>query len=230
LALPRFPTRMLYLKSLGFNEDPFLPIPDPRFLYLSSQHAPLLERLFSIAERGSGLAVVDGEKGVGKSTAARRLQSYFQCQPEAYQVAFLSNASLESAYAALAAISAQFFLSRRKGIESQWSELVQFTKDQNREGRSAIVLIDEPASLSKEAIQQLQAIAASLAPVIIFGQPELAVTSSKIADLHLRSHDLHVGSNLWQPGRRDQHLRPGDQRHASPPAGASRHRPGDPHR
>ena len=183
MALPRFPTRTLYLKSLGFAEDPFLPIPDSRFLYLSSQHAPLLERLFNLAERGSGLGVVDGEKGVGKSITARRLQSYYQCQPEAYRVAFLSSPGLESEYATLAAICEQFYLNRRKGIESQWAELAAYTRAENREGRSAIVLIDEPDGLTKEAVQQLQAVAASLAPVMLFGQPDLAVTLSKAPEV-----------------------------------------------
>jgi type II secretory pathway predicted ATPase ExeA len=195
LALPRFPTRMLHLKSLGFSEDPFLPIPDPRFLFLSSQHAPLLERLFSFAERGHGLAVIDGDKGVGKSITARRLQSYYLAQPEEYNVAYLYGQALETEYAVLAAISDQFLLNRRKGIESQWEELANYLNAQMQEGRGAVVIIDHPPSLAKEALLQLNAVANQLLPAFLLGRQEIATILGKAPEA-TRSAYRYTLSNL----------------------------------
>jgi type II secretory pathway predicted ATPase ExeA len=195
LALPRYPTRTLYLKSLGFAEDPFLPIPDPRFLYLSSQHTPLLERLLNVAERGGGLAVVDGDSGVGKSITARRLQSYYQCQPDEYMVSYLFDTPLETEYAVLAAISDQYGLSRRKGIDSQWGELSSFVTSQANQGRSTIILIDNPGKVTREAMARINAIAAHLTPVFVFGYQELAVTLGKVPQAAKAAHRYTL-SNL----------------------------------
>lgn len=182
MALPRYPARALYLRSLGFSEDPFYPIPDPRFLCLTSQHGPLLERLMNTVERSSGLAAVDGRPGVGKSLVARRLESYYLCQPDEYRLAYLHNTLIDTEYAVLAAISDQLALNRRKGVDGQWDELSTYVRSQATSGRATVIIVDTQAELSREALAQLYALASGLAPVVVFGRPSLAVALGRVPE------------------------------------------------
>jgi general secretion pathway protein A len=182
LALPRYPARTLYLRSLGFSEDPFNPIPDPRFFCFTSQHGPLIERLFSIVERSSGLAVVDGHAGVGKSIVARRIQSYYLCQPDEYRVAYLYNPAIDTEYAVLAAVSDELALTRRKGVDGQWEELSDHVRSQAAGGRATVIIVDSQEDLTREAVAQLDAIASRLAPVIVCGKPSLAVALGRLPE------------------------------------------------
>lgn len=182
MALPRYPARTLYLRSLGFSEDPFNPIPDPRFLCPTSQHGPLVERLFGIVERATGLAVVDGHAGVGKSVVARRIESYYLCQPDEYSLAYLHNLPIDTEYAVLAAISDALGLNRRKGVEGQWDELSTHVKTQSANGRVTVVIVDTQDELTREALAQLHAIAHELTPVFIFGRSNLAVTLGRVPE------------------------------------------------
>lgn len=182
MALPRYPARTLYLRSLGFSEDPFSPIPDPRFLCLTSQHGPLLERLFSTVERSSGLAVIDGHTGVGKTIVARRLESYYLCQPEEYCVAYLHNVPVDTEYAVLAAVSDSLSLNRRKGVDGQWDELSGYVKSQAASGRVTVIVFDTQEDPSREAIAQLYEIASNLAPVFVFGGSSLTVSLGRVPE------------------------------------------------
>lgn len=182
MALPRYPARTLYLRTLGFSEDPFNPTPDPRFLCLTSQHGPLIERLFSMVERSTGLAVVDGHAGVGKSIVARRLESYYLCQPDEYGVAYLYNLPIDTEYAVLAAIADKLSLNRRKGVEGQWDELATFIRSQATSGRATVIIVDTQEELTKEALTQLYAIASHLAPVIVFGKPNLTIALGRVPE------------------------------------------------
>ena len=182
MALPRYPARTLYLRSLGFSEDPFNPIPDPRFLCLTSQHGPLIERLFGIVERASGLAVVDGHSGVGKSVVARRIESYYLCQPDEYCVPYLHNLTIDTEYEVLAAISDELSLNRRKGVDGQMDELSNYISTQAASGRVTVIVVDIQDDLTKEALAQLYAIASHLAPVFVFGRSSLAVTLGRVPE------------------------------------------------
>lgn len=182
MALPRYPARTLYLRTLGFSEDPFNPSPDPRFLCLTSQHGPLIERLFSLVERGSGMAVIDGHAGVGKSIVARRLESYYLCRPDEYFVPYLYNPPIDTEYAVLAAISDELSLNRRKGVDGQWDELSTYVKAQAAGGRTTVIVVDIQDDLTREALAQLYEIATLLAPVIVFGRPSLAVALGRVPE------------------------------------------------
>jgi len=188
VALPRYPARTLYLRSLGFSEDPFNPIPDPRFLCLTSQHGPLIERMFGIVERSSGLVVIDGHAGVGKSIVARRLESYYLCQPDEYCVAYLYNAPIDTEYSVLAAVSDELSLNRRKGVDGQWDELSSYIRSQTASGRGAVIIVDTQEDLTKEALAQLYAIASHLAPVFVSSRPSLTIALGRVPEAAEGAH------------------------------------------
>jgi general secretion pathway protein A len=188
VALPRYPARTLYLRSLGFSEDPFNPIPDPRFLCLTSQHGPLIERMFGIVERSSGLAVIDGHAGVGKSLVARRLQSYYLCQPEEYCVAYLHNILIDTEYAVLAAVSDELSLNRRKGVDGQWDELSSHVRSQAASGRVTVIIVDTQEDVTREALAQLYALSSQLAPVFVFGKTTMTIALGRVPEAAEGAH------------------------------------------
>jgi type II secretory pathway predicted ATPase ExeA len=141
-----------------------------------------------MVERSSGLAVVDGHSGVGKSIVARRLESYYLCQPDEYCMAYLYNMPIDTEYAVLSAISAELSLSRRKGVDGQWDELSTYIRSQATSGRATVIVVDTQDDLTKEALTQLHEIASHLAPVVVFGKPSLTVALARVPDAAEQAH------------------------------------------
>src|SRR5688572_11082236 len=71
-AAEHVPAPMLtYEPYYGLDEKPFSLSPDPRFLYRSRSHAPVLQDLVAAIRRREGLIVLTGDIGTGKTTLCR---------------------------------------------------------------------------------------------------------------------------------------------------------------
>ena len=64
---------MSYYKLLGLDKEPFSTSPDPRFLYLSSEHKAALCRLEVAISLKRGMSVIMGDVGTGKTSLSRKL-------------------------------------------------------------------------------------------------------------------------------------------------------------
>ena len=62
---------LTYEPYYGLDEKPFSLSPDPRFLYRSTSHAPVLRDLVAAIRRREGLIVLTGDIGTGKTTLCR---------------------------------------------------------------------------------------------------------------------------------------------------------------
>lgn len=63
----------MYLQHFGLNAKPFSLIPDPSYLYLSSQHSVAYSMLeYGLLEQ-HGITVITGDVGAGKTTLLRHL-------------------------------------------------------------------------------------------------------------------------------------------------------------
>jgi type II secretory pathway predicted ATPase ExeA/cell division septation protein DedD len=62
---------LTYEPYYGLDEKPFSLSPDPRFLYRSASHAPVLRDLAAAIRRREGLVVLTGDIGTGKTTLCR---------------------------------------------------------------------------------------------------------------------------------------------------------------
>jgi type II secretory pathway predicted ATPase ExeA len=62
---------LTYEPFYGLTEKPFSLSPDPRFLYRSASHAPVLHELLAAIRRREGLVVLTGDIGTGKTTLCR---------------------------------------------------------------------------------------------------------------------------------------------------------------
>lgn len=179
------------LAKLGYNEDPFTPSADPRFLYLSSQHGDVLNRTQEIIEGHRGLVVIEGTFGVGKSTVARRLESIYSAYPKLYEVVFVHTASYETEYVALLDISFALSLERRKGMTMQWRELESFLVDKAELGSNVVIILDDAQMMKPSALSFVHHlynfdITKKLAQVILFGQPEIVSIFAKRLEVQSR--------------------------------------------
>ena len=63
----------MYEAFYRFQDTPFRLIPDPGYLFLSAKHQQALGHLTSAVKEGSGIVVLTGAVGTGKTTLVRSL-------------------------------------------------------------------------------------------------------------------------------------------------------------
>ncbi len=172
---------MDYLKFYGLKIEPFSNAPVNRFYYNSKQHSLAMTKLLHAVSNMRGLAVVEGEIGTGKTTLARRL---LENLPEKEYVATL----LVMVHSE---ITAQWLLKRivtQLGVEKPMgnklhllSQLYRRLVEIYKEGKKAVVLIDEAQMLKSREIMEefrgmlnLEVPERKLITFVMFGLPELS--------------------------------------------------------
>ena len=85
-------TDSMYEKYWGLNELPFENVPDPRFMYHSTQHEEALRRLLYATKAQKGAAMLSGEVGCGKTTVSRAFVQ--ELSSEEYEIGIIANPSL----------------------------------------------------------------------------------------------------------------------------------------
>lgn len=166
-----------HFKALGFKEYPFSVSADPRFLYLSSQHQIVLDAVQRIIANHQGLAVIEGQVGVGKSTLARRLHDIYDA-PDSYPTLYIHTASYKTAFEAMSDIATKYGVARRRSESALRNEFEGWLVSQRSEGKTPIIIIDDAQLLAPESLEAFQYIynfdvREKLAQVILFGQTEI---------------------------------------------------------
>ncbi|NWG01250.1 MAG: AAA family ATPase [Syntrophaceae bacterium] len=167
----------MYLDFHGFREKPFNLTPDPRFVFLSKTHKEAFAHLLYGINHRVGFIALTGEVGSGKTTVIRALLT--QLDSAHYRTALIFNPCL-SATELLQNINREFGIPSDTPNNSTLLELLnQFLLQQNEEGRTVVLVIDEAQDLEASVLEQIRLISnletdrEKLIQIVLSGQSEL---------------------------------------------------------
>ncbi|HBB15847.1 MAG TPA: AAA family ATPase [Syntrophus sp. (in: bacteria)] len=167
----------MYLNFYGFREKPFNLTPDPCFVFLSKTHKEAFAHLLYGINNRAGFIGLTGEVGSGKTTVLRSLFS--QLDADHHRTALIFNPCL-SAPELLQSINREFGISTcTSNSPGALDALNLFLLEQNREGRTVVLAIDEAQNLEASVLEQIRLISnletgkEKLIQIILSGQPEL---------------------------------------------------------
>ena len=171
---------MDYLAYYKLSEHPFSNVVDNRFYFNNPQHSEALLRLKYAIDTSKGLAVVIGNIGAGKTTLARKMLE--ELDEESYEAALLviihSSVNSEWLFKKFAIQLGVKNIADNK-IELL-GEIYRRLLEINKEGRKAVVLMDEVQMLnSREIMEEFRGLLnmetpeGKLVNFIFFGLPEL---------------------------------------------------------
>jgi general secretion pathway protein A len=173
----------MYLDFYGFREKPFNLTPDPRFVFLSKNHREAFAHLLYGIENRTGFILLTGEVGLGKTTVLRSLLS--QLDSSHYRTALIFNPCL-SPPELLQNINREFGISSTSSNSGDLLDALNiFLLQQNAEGRTAVLAIDEVQNLETQVLEQIRLISnletdkEKLIQIVMSGQPEFLQTLKK---------------------------------------------------
>ena len=167
----------MYLEFYGFREKPFSLTPDPRFVFLSKNHREAFAHLLYGIDNRAGFIALTGEVGSGKTTVLRALFSNLNA--DRHRSAFIFNPSL-SPSALIQNINREFGISTPVSPDASVLDVLNsFLLQQNAEGRTVVLVIDEAQDLEAPVLEQIRLISNletdrdKLIQIVLSGQPEL---------------------------------------------------------
>ncbi|MGH7966402.1 MAG: ExeA family protein, partial [Candidatus Binatia bacterium] len=181
----------MYEEFYGFRDNPFRLTPDPEYLFLSANHQEGLAHLLFGVSEGSGVVVITGEIGTGKTTLLRALIRNLDAQTI---VAYVFNPAL-SALELLQTLNADLGLPSTSTSKKELiDELNRFLLAQRTAGQRVVAIIDEAQNLEPAVLEQLRLLSnleterEKLLQIILAGQPELGTMLARpdLAQLNQR--------------------------------------------
>lgn len=167
----------MYNAYFGFSESPFNLSPDPSFLYRSAQHEEALANLIYGVQGRKGFVVLAGEVGTGKTTMLECMLDYLNSQRLEY--AYIFNSRINSDQF-LEMIAYDFDLNCKRTSKTEvLFALNAFLVEQSRQGRTAVLIVDEAHNLEWEVLEEIRLLGnmenrqGKLMQIILAGQPEL---------------------------------------------------------
>ena len=167
----------MYTKYFGFKEKPFTLTPNPRFIFLSKHHKEAFAHLLYGINSHYGFIELIGEVGTGKTTVLRTLLG--QLQDNNYRTALIFNPSL-TGVELLRSINNEYGIDASSPYANELlAVLNRFLLEENTNGRTVVLVIDEAQNLDPATLEQIRLISNleteddKLIQIILAGQPEL---------------------------------------------------------
>jgi len=166
----------MYNDFFNLKENPFSVTADPEFFFASSQHKEAFSHLIYGIQHRTGIIVVTGEIGTGKTTLCR---AYLNRLDRHVKTAFILNPYFSETQLL------QLIL-KDLGIEGSFRNklalieaLNDFLLKESYQGNNVVVIIDEAQNLKSQQLEQIRLLSnletekAKLLQIVLVGQPEL---------------------------------------------------------
>jgi general secretion pathway protein A len=168
----------MYESFYGLRERPFDLTPNPRYLVLTEAHQEVLSTLEYAITRRTGVTLLIGEAGSGKTTLIR---AAMQRQPGRVHCVHLNNPVL-TRDEFLETLAAAFALTdrARQSKAVMLAELESLLRARDAASEITVLIVDEAQSLPLPLLEEIRLLAnietneRKLLSVILAGQPELA--------------------------------------------------------
>ena len=169
----------MYERFYGLRERPFDLTPNPRFLFMTAQHREALTTLEYGLSRRTGIALLVGDAGTGKTTivhAALQSQSV-----QRSHVVYLNNPALtRNEFIEFLAAGFDLSSSAASSKTRLLAELTEALATRHAAGTMAALIIDEAQCLPDGLLEEIRLLAniesasEKLLSIILAGQPEIA--------------------------------------------------------
>jgi putative secretion ATPase (PEP-CTERM system associated) len=170
----------MYETYYGLSAKPFQLRPDPHFYFGSKGHKRAMAYLEYGLSQGEGFIVITGEVGAGKTTLVRNLLN--RLPPDQIVPAHIVNTHLD-ADDALRLVVAGFGLATEGATKAELlARLEQFLRATERQGKRALLVIDEAQNLNAGTVEELRMLSnfqtdsQCLLQTFLLGQPEFRAT------------------------------------------------------
>jgi putative secretion ATPase (PEP-CTERM system associated) len=189
----------MYEGFYHLNGKPFQLSPDPRFFFSSRTHRRAMSYLVYGAHQGEGFIVITGEVGAGKTMLARMLARKLESQN--LVMAQVVSTQLE-ADDMVRMVTSAFGLPHDDSKARLLRSLEQFLLGCYKQGRRALLLVDEAQNLPLRSVEELRMLSnfqhddKPLLQSFLLGQPEFRRTLQSPALEQLRQRVIascHLG-------------------------------------
>jgi len=144
----------MYTDYYKLRDEPFLLTPDERFYFESTVHSQAMAHLIYGLQRGEGFIVITGDVGAGKTTLVKRLIA--KIDPNKVVAAHVVT-TLLSGHDLLRMVGAALGLHDLPADKSGVLLRLQgFFETTHRQGRRALLIVDEAQNLSEGALEELR--------------------------------------------------------------------------
>ncbi len=172
----------MYTEYYGLTEKPFSLTPDPSFLYLSKQHKMALTMLLYGLQSQSGVTVISGEVGSGKTTLIREILSHMD---SSVNVGLISNAHNSFGNLLQWVLMAFNIKSEATDKATLYQIFVDFLINEYANNKRTVLIIDEAQNMDIETLEELRLLSNINADkhlvlqLVLMGQPELLETMQR---------------------------------------------------
>ena len=181
----------MYFKHFGLKKNPFLLSTSTGCIYYSDSHCEAIAQLLYAVRECKGIVLLTGAAGTGKTTLLHTVLNLVR--PTGAVASMILNPMMETAQELLASVLAGFKVDvgRRTATELA-GVLFGFLVDQARQGRRAILVVDEAQQLSSRTLENLRLISnvenngERMIQLVLSAQPEIRKVMASSSHTALR--------------------------------------------
>lgn len=166
----------MYEKFFNLTCRPFDLAPDPKFIYMTDQHARAVANVRFALMNHDSFVIITGEIGIGKTTILNTVME--ELGPD-YVTAKLVHTTL-SHIELLQALLSEFGMPNYKKKKVMLLDTLRsFFLEQHRLGKHVVIIVDEAQNLSSSALEELRLLSCidtsdrRIVSIVLTGQPSL---------------------------------------------------------